>query len=75
MTVMLSRPPASLAASMSCPPASSSDPAPREDLADVRPRLTIDVRPSLHSRKTSPSRAGQVRGVDVDLGPRGRARG
>ena len=46
----------------------------RAAISPMWPSLTIVVRPSLHSRKTSPSRAAPGARVDVDLVLRARAR-
>ena len=64
---MLSRPPASLAASMSARPAAASDGAAARTSA-TRASGTIEVRPSEQIRKTSPWRAAQV--ALSDLHPR-----
>ena len=67
-TVMLSRPPASLAASTSARPASPRLVGAAEDLARRSSSVIIAVRPSLHSSSRSPACTRCVCEVDLDVG-------
>ena len=72
---MLSRPPASLAASISRSAASLRGRRVAEHLPTIRSSPIIEVSPSLHSSSTSPVAHRVGPGVDLDVGLEARARG